>query len=173
MEIKEALAILSAAAKWPRAFQDWPANAGELAAEQAVRAAGNWHLLPEWRLTADERAALEAEQAELWALAQVQGAARMAELAAAEEARKALERAEEEARAKKMRERRAREDAAGPVRVEAQVVYLGAGFYGIRVEKKLRPTREIVLCEMTAADKGRVVVVEVYRFDAKIVGGAA
>ncbi len=171
MEIKEALAILGAASQWPRAFQDWPTNAGELAAEQALRATGKWHLLPEWRLTADERSALEAEQAELWALAQVQGAARKAELAAAEEARKAL--AERQARSQKRREREARQDAADPVRVEAQVVYLGAGFYGIQVEKKLRPTREIVLAELTAADKGRRVVVEVYRFDAKIVTGGA
>ena len=168
MNLYEALKVAAAAATFPRHFDGWPKSTAEESAEKMIREAGRWEILPEFRLLPEERAALAAEQRELGLLAQQQIAERAAKDAANEEARRAKQEADTAARLQK----RAAQSEAGAAKVHlitAKVAYLGGGFYGIRVGRDIRPCREVVIPDLTSADKGREVTVEVSLFDHKII----
>ena len=165
MDTTAALKIAAEAASFPRCFEGWPLNGAEEAAEQVIRQAGRWEVLPDFRLLPEEKATVAAEVRELGLECQQQMAAQAARDAASYAAKRAEEQAERNARWE------AKKAAKAPfraVRVTAKVVYLGQGFYGIRVDRSIRKSKEVGLPGLTSADRGREVTVEVGEFDAKI-----
>ena len=140
MDIIQASQILAQAAEYPRCFSGWPKDAAEEAAEKVIRGSS-------------EKAAIAAEDVEF---CPELASRREEESARMEEARRAL--------VSVLRGLQKR-----GVTVTANVAYLGGGRYGIRVGRNVRPSKEVILPGMTAADKGREVTVEVSGFDAKII----
>lgn len=163
MNTAAALKIAAEAASFPRCFEGWPLNEAEEAAEQVIRQAGRWEVLPDFRLLPEEKATVAAEVRELGEQCAKQMAAQAEKDCAARSDRQAAHEAELKARlAAKAK------SAIRTHTVTAKVVYLGGGFHGIRVDRSVRPSKEVSIAGLTSADKGREVTVEVGPFDAKI-----
>lgn len=107
-------------------------------------------MTPQWR--AEKRAAFDAAPSivdEMNASAEAEKARRDAEFAAAQTARKP-------------------HASTASVEVTGKIVYLGSGFYGIRVDRKIAPSKQIVL-PIGDAEKGRTVTVRVTKTNTEIV----
>ena len=166
MNISTALKIAAEAAAFPRFFEGWPLSEAEESAEISLREAGKWEVLPEFRLLPEEKASLDAEARDLAILCQQQMAAQRERDVARDAALRA------DAMAQKNARWAAKKAAKKPFKaatITAKVVYLGQGFYGIRVDRSIRKSREVGLPGLTSADRGREVTVEVGEFDAKII----
>lgn len=166
MDIATALKIAAEAAAYPRCFNNWPLNEAELGAEKVLRLGGQWEVLPDFRLLPEEKAALAAEMREFGE----QTARQMAVQAEKDAAKHAARRAADEAAFKSRLAAEAKREKAKERThtVTAKVAYLGGGFYGIRVDRSVRSSKEVPLAGLTSADKGREVTVEVGPFDAKV-----
>lgn len=152
--------ILSHAMEYPRAGDGWPhCSAEEGQADAILRAAGLGHLLPDELMREREMdAAVHHFRAvQIWEVRQAECARLDAKRAARDTAirAEALERAGA---------RITRQAQRYPIRVTGTITYLGSGCYGLRCDRNVRASREIVLSGLGSADKGRTVTVRVEQF---------
>jgi len=152
--------ILSHAMEYPRAGNGWPHHSNDEAQADAIlRAAGLAHLLPDELMREREMdAAVHQFRAmHIWAERQADCARLAAERAARETAIRA-------ATLQRAGARIARQAQRYPIRVTGTVTYLGSGCYGLRCDRNVRASREIVLSGLGSADKGRTITVRVEQF---------
>lgn len=154
-----ARSLLANAMEYPRAGNGWPQSPDKAQADAILRAAGLGHLLPDELMREREldAAVHHFRAAHSWA-------SREAERTRLEAERAARDAAIRAAALQRAGARTARQAQRYPIRVTGTVAYLGSGCYGLRCDRSIRASREIVLSGLGSADKGRTVTVRVEQF---------